>query len=344
MGTRFLHALIAVVLVCAGSAQAQGSVDRAAEIWLQGQDEESLNMLAELSRNGDPDARLLLARIETTDLGPSPYRLSLSKSEARALFRDVSGHSPFGRSWLAIEAVEGNEYAHAFMRAAQPHPRIGLIRRLHRLGEVQAADHPTRIVALYGRPEMRAELRGAEFMMDDLKPYVDYLSGQPEPRGDGLAALRHIAGDMGKSITSDAPDALEMAGVLALGFGYGDHAADNPWRTAVESWLMTAPSAQPIAALCNGECGAEAGKCAFAFMALMGGYFETIRIDSPLERIIPQEDFVQSPRARLMVLRRAALARTETNLDWLGDHDKIAEISSCAADLVMSERSAYEQY
>ena len=344
MRFRFLFVLIAAVVAWTGAVQAQNSVERAAQIWLEGRDQESLTLLAALSRNGDARARILLARIETTDLGPSPFRMSLSKEDARTLFRDTSGPTPFGRSWLAVEAVEGNEYAHAFLRAAQPYPRPGLIRRLHKLNETQAADHPTRILALYGAPEVTAEVRNSDFMMDELKPFVDYLAGTPEPRGDGLAALRHVASQNAGQITPDTEGAIGMAAVLALGFGYGDHSAENPWRTAVEDWLLNADATQPIANLCNGECGAAPGKCVFAFMTLMGGYYEAIRIDSPFENVIPQAEFVKSTRARLMVLRRAALARTETNLDWLSSHAEIAEISSCAADLVMSERSEYKQY
>lgn len=341
MRKRFTYWLIAICIAWAGMAQAQAALTRATEQWLQGEDEQSLTALAELARNGNSDARLLLGRIETMDLGPSPYRMSLTKMETRALFRDISGHGLFGRTWISVEAALDNELARVFLRAAQPVPRYGLIERLNRLGEHQAADHPTRILALYGDPEMRAKLRTAEFLMPDLIPYLDYLSGPPEPRVDGLSALRYIALDTKGTISASDPDTLGMAGLLSLGFGYGDHDADNKWRPLVENWLLTTPSTQPIADLCRQECADDAGGCAAAFLALSGGYYEVIRIDSPLEKLIPQDVFLASPRARLMTLRRAALARSETNMTWLADREGIAEFSECAADLVIAERQNY---
>ncbi|MEO3413535.1 hypothetical protein AAFO92_02635 [Roseovarius sp. CAU 1744] len=341
MRTRFLYWLIAVIVTWTGTAQAQASLNGATELWLQGDDRQSLPALAELARGGNSDARLLLGRIETNDLGPSPYRMSLSKLETRALFRDISDHGLFGRTWISVEAALDNELARVFQRALQPVPRLGLIERLHRIGEIQAADHPTRILALYGTREMREKLRTADYLMPDLIPYLEYVSGPPEPRADGMAALRHIAPDEKDEISASDPDSLGMAGLLSLGFGYGGHEADNRWRPAVENWLLSAPSTQPIADLCNESCGQQPGDCAIAFLALTGGYYEVIRIDSPLERLIPQDRFLGSPRARLMVLRRAALARTEAGLTWLADHEDIAEISDCAADLVVNERRNY---
>ncbi|WP_299844951.1 hypothetical protein [uncultured Roseovarius sp.] len=342
MRTRLLLWLITVFTVWSGFAQAQSTLERATEYWLKGRDQKSLIMLAELARAGNADARLLLGRIETTDLGPSPFRMSLSKDETRALFRDISEHTLFGKTWISVEAALGNEYAHAFLRAAQPVPRLGLIERLNRLQEYQAADHPTRIVALYGNQSMRDKLRASEFLMSDLEPYLDYLSGTPEPRGDGLAVLRHIAPDLRASVSADDAETLGMAGILSLGYGYGDHSSGNRWRAPVESWLLSSPSTKPIADLCAVECGGAKANCAFAFLALSGGYFEAIRVDSPFEKLIPQAQFVSSHRARIMVLRRAALARSETNLTWLADHKQIAEISECAADLIINERQKYQ--
>ena len=186
---------------------------------------------------------------------------------------------------------------------------------------------------------MRHALLDDENLMQDLRPYLTYLTMKPEPRGDGLAALRHI---QSQPVDAGSDQTLGMAGLLALGLGYGDLSPDNPWRPAVEDWLMTARSTKPIAQLCRTECTDDAPACAFAFLALSGGYFEAIRYDSPLETVIPQDQFLDSPRARLMVLRRAALARTETNREWLAESAPAAGLSSCAIDLVAKQREAYQ--
>lgn len=330
--------MIAVLAVIAPVAKGDTPLEQAVTLWLEGDDERALPLLAELAADGDAQARLLLGRIETADLGPSPFRQSLGRKGSRKLFRQKD-LTAFGRSWLLVEAKGGNELAQALLDAKRPTPDPKLIAQLNALGEHQATDYPTRIVALYGDPEMRGDLLADGQLMQDLKPYLSYLTVNPEPRGDGLAALRHIQPD---PVDMNSDQALGMAGLLALGLGYGDLSVDNSWRPAVENWLMTSQSTRPIAQLCSDQCGAEAPNCAFAFLALFGGYFEVIRIDSPLETLIPQEQFLDSPRARLMVLRRAALARTETNLETLVDSAPAAKLSTCATDLVRQEQQSYK--
>lgn len=333
----FATLMIAVLAASPPFAHADTPVERAVALWLDGDDAQALPLLAELAAGGDVQARLLLARIETSDLGPSPFRQALEPAQSRELFRQKDW-SAFGRSWLKTEAEDGNLLAQSLLAAKRPKPDPDLIARLNALGEHQATDYPTRIVALYGDADMRAGLLANPDLMQDLKPYLTYLSVDPEPRGDGLAALRHIQPD---PVDASSDQAMAMAGVLALGLGYGDLSPENPWRPAVENWLMTSPATRPIAQLCNAQCGDKAPACAFAFLALSGGYFEVIRVDSPLETVIPQDQFLDSPRARLMVLRRAALARTETNEDWLANSPSAAHLSACAIDLIRAERQAY---
>ncbi|SDX28664.1 hypothetical protein SAMN05444358_104164 [Ruegeria halocynthiae] len=334
----FLVALILAAQILVMPARADSSLGQAVALWLQGDDMQALPMLAELAAEGDVDARLLLGRIETSDLGLSPYRQSLGPERSRKLFRQKDW-SAFGQSWLTVEARAGNELAQALQQAKRPEPDLDLIAKLNAFGEHQATDYPTRIVALYGDVDMREKLLADDQVMQALKPYLTYLSQTPEPRGDGLAALRHIQPE---PVDASSDQALGMAGLLALGLGYGDVSPDNPWRVSVESWLMSSDSTRPIAQLCTEHCADDAPACAFAFLALTGGYFEAIRIDSPLETVIPQEEFLDSPRARLMVLRRAALARTETNLDWLSSTEPAAALSACAIKLINEERQAYK--
>ncbi|WP_299661913.1 hypothetical protein [uncultured Ruegeria sp.] len=329
---------LATQIVVVPAVRAESSLEQAVALWLQGNDMQALPMLAELAAEGDVEARLLLGRIETSDLGPSPYRQSLGPEQSRELFRQKDW-SAFGLPWLTVEARAGNELARALLQSKRPEPDLDLIAKLNAFGEHQATDYPTRIIALYGDADMRETLLADDQVMSDLKPYLTYLSETPEPRGDGLAALRHIQPD---PIDASSDQALGMAGLLALGLGYGDVSSDNPWRPAVEDWLMNSASTRPIAQLCTELCADEAPDCAFAFLALSGGYFEAIRIDSPLETVIPQAEFLDSPRARLMVLRRAVLARTETNLEWLSETEPAAELSACAINLIGDERQAYK--
>ncbi|WP_420395162.1 hypothetical protein [Nioella sp.] len=320
-------------------AQSEPDLTEIVALWLSGNDAESLPALSQMSQAGDRDAQLLLARIETGDLGPSPYRLSLPRETSRTLFRAVGPDDRFGRSWLAVAARSDDARAQALATADRPGVTLDRIAALHRLGEAQAAHHATQILALYGDAADRAALSGSGLVLEELTPYLDYLSGPPEPRGNGLAALRYITG-----LDADAtdPDARGMAELLALGHGFGDTDPDNRWRGAVESWVMTSPHTAPIARLCHAACPEEdVPACAFALMSATGGYYEVIRLDSPLETVIPQADFLASRRAELMALRRAVLVRRETNLGFVAEWEEIAPLSVCAARMIIEERQNY---
>ena len=115
---RAMSALALIVLVGL-SAEVRADdvgVEASIKLWLEGDDENSLPALSDLASSGDKTARLLLARIATQDLGPSPFRKSLSGSQARALFRDTTKGARFGRTWLAIEAAGGDPLAQALLQ------------------------------------------------------------------------------------------------------------------------------------------------------------------------------------------------------------------------------------
>ncbi|MEM7188272.1 MAG: hypothetical protein AAF439_01555 [Pseudomonadota bacterium] len=322
-------------------AQQAGSVEKAVSLWLAGDDEQSLPMLAELASAGDTDARLLLGRIETQDRGFTPFRRVLSPEASRRLFRYDNG-TAFGQTWLVVEAASGNELAKALLASKGPAPNPAVINKLNQLGEREATDHPTRILALYGDSGAKRTLRDSADVLTDLIPYLDYLSGEPEPRGDGLAALRHLFPDRAAEVSAQDSGSLEMASLLALGLGFGGDDAANKWRADVEAWLQTAPSTRPIHALCQQTCGADVGPCGFAMLALSGGYFEAIRLDSPLEAVIPQQTFLDSARARQMLLNRVTLARAEDDSGWLSDLPELPKISQCVADAIRLNRRNYE--
>lgn len=338
---RKICSAICAAWLWAGMAVAQAAFDEAVTLWLAGDDAESLPRLAALAREGHSDARILLSRIETMDRGPSPYRLSLSGDARRLLFRDMSDHSRFGRSWLSVEASEGNRLAEMFLRSRKPFLQLQTNFALWQAGERQATNYPTRIVALYGSRSMREKLVASETVLPEMRPYLAFLNDTPEPQADGMAALRHMVGLGQAVVSSDDPETLGMARFLALGFGFGDMSASNRWRRPVEEWVLSDVSARPIADLCKAECPREVGACAVAFLALTGGFYEVSRLDSPYETVIPQEQFLNSARARLMTLRRAALARDEPNQKYLSDRPGMSRLSSCAAVLVLRERAVY---
>ncbi|QFT92185.1 hypothetical protein FIU86_04985 [Roseovarius sp. THAF9] len=334
---------IVMLWLWVGAAFAQAAFDAAVALWLSGDDSQSLPQLAQLAREGHSDARILLARIETMDRGPSPYRMRLEPDARRTLFRDMSGNTRFGRSWLAVESNEGNRLAEMFLRSRKPFLQLQTHFALWQAGEQQATDYPTRIAALYGSRAMREKLVASETVLPEMRPYLAFLADTPEPQADGMAALRHMLSLGPEVVSADDPETLGMAQFLALGFGFGDMSAGNRWRKPVEDWVLRDLSARPIADLCRAECPNQAGACGVALLALTGGFYEVSRLDSPYEKVIPQAQFLNSPRARIMTLRRAALARDEPNQKYLSDRPGMSRLSSCAAVLVLRERAAYKR-
>jgi hypothetical protein len=320
----------------------ESAFEDAVALWLEGNDAESLPQLATLAQGGHADARILLAQIEVKDRGHSPFRAGLIPAEARAIFRKDAGYGGFSKSWLAIEAQAGNPLAVALLNTRHPRPDPVLISTLHSLGEFQAKDYPIRMVALYGTLGQKEVLSGSDYMLDELRPYLEYHMDPKEPHGDGTAALRHMAPFANDMINNAEMEPDGISGVLALGYAFGDTSSENPWRGLVEDWIMTAPAARPIADLCRAQCASEVTGCGFAMLALSGGYFEVVRLDTPVESIIAQDRFLASPRARLMTLRRSALAKHNANRGWLATAEEVSEISVCAADLITRTRAEYE--
>lgn len=341
-----MRLILAALIACATTSPLRAAdipganaavMQEAVAAWLEGSDAESLPKLAMLAAEGNTAARLLLARIEHTDRGASPWRVALGPVGHKDLFRVPTDWSPLRPSWLRLEAEAGNELAANLLAARGAEPNPALIYELSMVGEHQATDHPTRILALYGTDQQRENLLMQDWLLDELRPYVAYNLGEPEPRGDGLAALRHIANT---DIAADDEDVQPISGLLALGWGFGSLDKDNSWFSTVSDWVLSAEATQPIASICN-DCGEEAASCAMVFLALTGGYYELIRLDSPLESIIPQDEFLISPRARLMALRRAALTRAETD-ELLASESEIAEYSTCAAGKIADARAEYD--
>lgn len=320
-------------LLCSVAIAGDDKLKQAVALWLDGDDKQSLPMLAKLAGRGDPDARLLLARLEYMDRGRSPYLRSLSAAQLKNMHRSHNSKTKFAVSWLEIEAQQGNELAVLLQKTRLPYANISLIEKLHSMGEAQASDHPTRISALYGSSAERNALLKNDAVLSELRPYVRYLTTAPEPRGDGMSALRYMVPELADKVNKDNIDALDMAGVLALGYGFGRMNQSNPWYEGVANWVLSNEATRPILTLCSRKCGDEIPNCAMMLMALTGGYYEVIRLDSPLERLISQTDFLNSPRAELMAIRRAALTRAETD-EELGSIHEIAKHSVCAANMI----------
>lgn len=337
---KWLPIFLALLVVTPVTAQ-DARFETATKEWLAGNDADSLPVIAKLASEGHGLARILLSQIETKDRGHSPFRAALKPSEARALFRRDKGYGGFSQTWLAFEAERNNPLAVALIETRTPRPTPALIGTLRLLGEVEATDYPIRVTALYATDREKKILTESDLMHDELRPFLAHHIGEQTWHGEGIEALRHIAPFAADMIQSDDPETVEIGGLLGLGITAGGTDPANRWRGLVEDWVLTAPATRPIADLCRDKCPADVTGCGFTMLALSGGYYEVIRLDTPLESLISQEDFLASPRARLMTLRRAARAKHNANRGPLASIEQIAELSSCTADLIEKTRAEY---
>ena len=70
--------------------------------------------------------------------------------------------------------------------------------------------------------------------------------------------------------------------------------------------------------------------CSLPAFGLVGGYYELIRFDSPLENLVSQRRFLASARAQGMIARRIASARSEAAVPVFEDAE-LAGRSACLA-------------
>ncbi len=312
----------------------------AINLWLKNDDENSLPLMAKLAREGNTAARLLLSRIERTERAPSAYLESLSVDEQQVLFRNPKKRGPFQLSWMLSEAESGNSLAALFLSSYVPKVDLDTIRALQAAGEVEATDHPVRIAALYGDAQIKKQLLD-QLAPPQMRPFVVSQLPPAKRLADGLASLEYMQQyGVGKPIDIATNSHVETtARFLALGIPYGDITNDNPLRATISNWLSQSPEATPIRKACEQHCSNEVEQCGITLLGLTGGYYEAIRLDSPIENLISQTSFLKSPRAAAQALRRGALIRAEHGGEIASLTD-IATQSECLARQVKTERQS----
>lgn len=312
--------------------------------WLSDNDEQSLPALSALAKDGNIAARLLLGRIEETDIGSasSSYVRSLNRQQRHELFRSGEDDQSFYPSWLAYEAGRGNTLAQNLFKARFTVVDLPLIEKLVKLGEPEASNDLLRTAGFYGSQVQLNQLLDNDSTPAEWRPLL-YGYIQPiEMQAEGKYALRLIAGNTKaptpETLKSSDKDTLDAAVYMMLGLPFATISPESRWYDAVGEWFMTSDNMRPIANLCKRSCPQEPIQCAIGVMGLHGGYFESIRIDSPLENLIPQQQFLESPRAQGMALRRATLRRANTYRQELISTEELANSSQCLADLVKKAR------
>ena len=314
---------------------------QAISAWLNNNDEQSLPVLADLALEGNIAARLFLARIERTERVQSNYLLSLTQQQQQALFRSPQSQGKFLLTWLQVEESRGNPLAKALSRSAFSYVDLEAIKTLRSYGEIQATDHLIRSAAFHGDDEVRRKLLDG-LTYKNLIPFVRNQVRPVEKYSYGLEALKQIIGDEIPASTENINQQDNEAILfLALGSPYGKLDTDNPWRTEIEQWLQTDEAVKPIHDICSQQCPSEVNSCAVSMFGLTGGYYEAIKLKTPLESVVTQSTYLNSARAQQQAVRQAALRRAEDGGELVTISD-LSQTSQCLANLVSTERASIE--
>ncbi|MEC9344782.1 MAG: hypothetical protein VYB54_01055 [Pseudomonadota bacterium] len=315
-------ALLGLLVTGPARADVDPRLAAAIERWLNDDDAGSLPVMAELARDGDTDARLLLGTIEQLEMTPGSWIAALDRDGRIALFRAPFGLS--GTSWLAVEAPD-NALAQALLDARAAGSRIGAARRLMALGEPRAA-----------ATALRAELSGGA-PADLVRMHVDgpfprralyaawiaasYRPGEPHTPALLLAGLDAAArGEpQGLLFVAGAARGIDMP-LARVAARYVISGRSFPHRPVPEDsaaldgalarWLLDDAEAAPVAGLCRRLCPDAVDACAIAAYRLSGGYPALLRLNPPLETAIPGDRFDGSRRAQGIV-QRQVLARRD---------------------------------
>lgn len=316
---------------------------QATQRWLDDDDRQSLPALAQLARDGNRAARLLLARIETTDRAFRPFVANLSRRKRHDLFRASQGSSLFPPSWLKVESDRGDPLARALFKSTSGEIDIAAVERLYALGENEATEHLVRKVAVDGSQSEREALLQVLIPRAELEPYLQGFYRARSGITTGKTGLQFIVGIIDgvepESVVLERNRETHVAEqYVDLGYQSGKQTIgdwkQNPYYEAIARWTLEASPARPAANFCRDICADdELTACAAVTFGLIGGYYEVIRFDSPLESIIPQDRFLQSQRAIGMITRRLAAARTEAN-EAIFTHEELAARSQCLADAI----------
>ncbi len=314
---------------------------QAIDLWLDDNDTDSLPAMAALANSGNQAAQFLVARIESSDRAPSRFVLGLSRSERHDLYRPAHSSGLFRPGWLKIEADSGNALARILFTSTELGISIPGITDLIAAGEPEAVDFKVRKVAVDGTDHQRDILIHQLPSDHDLMPYLRAFRYARNGLTTGRAALEHM---IGKSVNAtEADDSYDAMRFVDIGYQAGDqtprYGVENVYYDDIASWVMNAPAARSTAILCEQACPAnEVQDCANLALGLVGGYYEAIRFDSPLETIIPQARFIESKRAVGMTRRKIASIRTEAG-EAIFSEQEMRTKSNCLSDAIIRERA-----
>lgn len=261
------------------SAQPSMTFDAAISLWLEGDDVNTLPVIAQFAKDGNIEAQIFLARIIRSSSFTSDYVRALTRKDRIALFKQPTGLS--GTSWLKA-AAEHSELAVAFIDAnsigsTNSEKLFNAAVILMELGERKAA------FIAYNRFQNGLGHRAFVqlHMPDRLPPEIDLLLSAYKDTHSFLSSSTELTeGDINAFMTklreqyssiwevayilgilSYSPLSTEERNQLTSGRTLSVHENSPESLLAFEDWLLSSPARQAISLPCQRACPNEVGAC-----------------------------------------------------------------------------------
>ncbi len=319
----WLRALLGAVVFCCwliaphGAALAQDRLgtDRldpafaqARALWLADDEAAALPALADLARAGNTAARLLLGLIDKTPALQGPWLTRLPRAERVTLLRATGGLS--GQNWITLDADQ------------TPQARLW-----HDLWQGREGLEIAQAFAALDEPRAVAQALLAVASRQQRPFAADVLAQDWFP--DGLV---HLGAGWGQdtALVDRLPAGDPQRNMLGLAVEEGERL----------NWLMTAPEAASLRALCDAKCPETAQTCAQALLRGFSVYQSLLVHGSPSQALIDEGDFLRSAKGQASLARRIMLMRAaRMRQPHLA---KLTERDTCAGDWLRAEYARYD--
>ena len=296
------------------AGQREAGFEEALAQWLDDEEAEALPALAALAVGGNTAAQMLLALIDRTPALQGPWLSLRPRAERLELMRAPGGMS--GRSWMHT-AAEGEELAVLWLSLWNVDSPMSLPRAFAEAGEPRAAREALYALAV-------RERRG----------FADLVGWEGYP-----PSLRHLIWREWQDDADRAADRAEAIAALSPGDPQRRRVGLEVAEADLVDWLLTAPEAAGIAALCADRCATDTAACALAAHGALASDRALLVFGPPSERLIDADTFHASPRGQAALLRRMLLAADARGRR--AQFAKVEAVDSCLAGLLQAEAQRY---
>lgn len=321
---RFICLLIAIAMTAIAppvqSSEISGSeteaFTNAVETWLAGDDLAALRSLAQLSREGNTAAQILLASIGKRGLLHSHVTANLSRKERIELLRIPQGLS--GKSWLT-EAQKTEPLAVALLQSArigEKGPAIGVLldsgeptlALLETLSMLQNGNATELLQILEDRQKQLPE-ESIVILVWTLQSVAIENNGRYVGSGNIPIPIEKDARFIQHGLLWSTPRPKDLVENAELQKMVSDTAE------SVKHWT-------PLKAFCEANCGSSVPTCMMVAAAALSpaGAFP---MRSPIESLIPHSVYWNSPRVT------ADLARQSDDVKRWSDWEELVQLDAC---------------